>query len=68
MKRPTSSGPGLGSVLGSLATAWKLVGHGRLSTPFSVSRVFHGAVGFGSWEKMSTEHILAVSAAACAAM
>lgn len=63
VKHPAASGPGLGSALGSLVTAWKLVEHGSLSILFSVSLLLHRPVGFGSLGRMRTEHILAVSAA-----
>lgn len=63
VKGPTASVPGLGPALGSLVTAWKLVGHGSLSASFSVSHLLHQAVGFVSLGRMRTKHILAVSAA-----
>lgn len=48
VEHPAASGPGLGSALGSLVTAWELVGRGSLSTPILVSHRLHRDVGFGS--------------------
>lgn len=72
VKHPRASGPGLGLplglALGSLVTAWELVGCGSLSTPISVSHRLHRDVGFGSWGEMRPERVLAVSVAGHAAI